>query len=138
MAVSTQQVSGTVGAANDKGIRLDGADTWLNWSKFADGRTVVGRGDQVVCSVDAAGFLRAVTVVDAPAAPAQRAAATSAAPARGADRDVAIIRQCAVKAAAQLFAGSGDVDAALAAARRFEQFVLGNDGTVDPESDLPF
>jgi hypothetical protein len=34
----TQTVSGTVFCANDRGFKLSGSESWLNLSRYAEGR----------------------------------------------------------------------------------------------------
>lgn len=60
MAVSStgpEQVTGTVASVNPKGVRLDGQDGWLNFSKFATDIVPPERGQAVTVTLDRAGFV---------------------------------------------------------------------------------
>ena len=94
---------------NPKGIRLAGADGWLNFSKFAAGLVPPMRGQAVTLTLDRQGFVRSVEIIenDSGASPAPRGVP-------GATRDVTITRLAVLKAAAEFAAGrpeirSGDV-----------------------------
>ncbi len=59
-----------VAAANDKGIRVEGRDGWLNFSKFATGIVAPDRGELVAITLDKSGFVRRVEAVPQDAAQA--------------------------------------------------------------------
>ena len=40
-------ISGTITSANDKGVKLDGGESWFNYSKWADGLPILEKGDRV-------------------------------------------------------------------------------------------
>jgi hypothetical protein len=115
-------VSGIVRSVNDKGLKLDGYDSWFNISKFAVGVVLPERGASVTCTLDKAGFLRAVELADG-SVPAVRGA--SDAPAVPSQRDRTITRLAVLKAAAEFGAArpnlkSGDV---LAIAATWERWI---------------
>jgi hypothetical protein len=59
MAVSPspdQLVTGTVTSVNPKGLKLDGAADWLNFSKFAPDLVPPMRGQTVTLTLDRQGF----------------------------------------------------------------------------------
>lgn len=128
-----QIVSGIVRSVNEKGLKLEGHDTWLNVSKFAVGVVLPERGQAVACTLDKAGFLRAVDVVGdelrvtsgelrvAGGSGSDSQPATRNSPL---DRDRTITRLAVLKAAAEWAAGrdlkSGHV---LAVAASWEKWV---------------
>src|SRR5580765_7170043 len=63
-AAFDQHVSGIVRSVNEKGLKLEGHDSWFNISKFAVGVVLPERGAAVTCTLDKAGFLRAVAPAD--------------------------------------------------------------------------
>ena len=81
-------VTGRVRSVNEKGLKLEGHDDWLNVSKYAVGVVLPERGAAVACTLDKAGFLRAVDVVDAlpVAGGSDHAPPLPAAPTRGTAR----------------------------------------------------
>jgi len=124
--------TGRVAAVNERGLRLDGHESWFNVSKFAAGVVLPERGATVTVSVDNKGFLRAV-------APANGAAPSPLPVAGGSqsatDRDRTITRLAVLKAAAEFGAArpsvkSGEV---LAIAESWERWVYRSD---DPADDL--
>jgi len=112
---SAETLSGAVAAVNDKGLRLEGRDGWLNYSKWAEGLVPPARGAHVVVTLDRAGFVR--TLVPA--------AATDAHHSPTAGRETAIIRQTCLKAAAEFCAARPELKSAdlLALAERMEAWV---------------
>ncbi len=79
------QLVGLVAAVNANGIKLDGGDGWLNFSKFAPGLVPPQRGQRVTVQLDKSGFVRGIeTITDAPHSPV-------------AGRETAIIRQTCLK-----------------------------------------
>lgn len=96
--VALNEVAGVVAVVNDKGVKLDGADSWLNWSRYAAERCRPERGARVRCLVDGQGFLRAVELVRPEMVEVE---------ARGVDRDRVITRQWAVNAATAILASGG-------------------------------
>lgn len=97
--VTLNEVAGVVAVANDKGLKLDGADSWLNWSRYAEARCQPQKGARVRCLVDSQGFLRAVEPV--------QVETQEGAPAHEATRDRVITRQWAVNAAVSILASGG-------------------------------
>jgi hypothetical protein len=119
-------VVGTVRSVNEKGLKLDGYDSWFNVSRYAVGVVLPERGETVACTLDKAGFLRAVGPADGatPTAPpvAAARATTAAAPSV---KDRTITRLAILKAAAEFGAArpnlkSGDV---LAIAASWERWI---------------
>ena len=53
-----ETLSGAVVAVNDHGLRLEGRDGWLNYSKWAEDLVPPARGARVVVTLDKAGFVR--------------------------------------------------------------------------------
>lgn len=128
-----QHVSGTVRSVNDKGLKLEGHESWLNVSKYAVGVTLPERGAHVTVTLDKAGFLRAVAPVDG----SEPVPAKSYAPgaSSGQNKDRTITRLAVLKAAAEFGASrpelkSGDV---LTIAASWERWVNRSDG---PSDDL--
>lgn len=91
-------ITGIVRSVNDKGLRLDGFTDWFNVSKFAVGVTLPERGAAVTCTLDKAGFLRAVETTDGVP---PRVAGGSDAPATPSTKDRTITRLAVLKAAAE-------------------------------------
>jgi hypothetical protein len=101
-------VTGRVRSVNEKGLKLDGHDSWLNVSRYAVGVVLPERGDAVACTLDKAGFLRAVEVIaDLPPAVAG-ASDLPASPSVPSAKDRTITRLAVLKAAAE-FAASRDL-----------------------------
>ena len=124
--------TGRVVSVNPKGLKLEGHDTWANYSKFAVGIVAPERGDTVSVTVDKAGFVRSVTLLDGPLPVAGGSDAARALPT---DKDRTITRLAVLKAAAEFGAArpslkSGEV---LAIAESWERWVLRSD---DPTDDL--
>lgn len=120
---SDQQISGVVRSVNDKGLKLEGFDSWFNVSRFAVGVVLPERGEQVTVTLDKAGFLRAVVPADG----SVRIPAPYVAPERAEsqDRYRTITRLAVLKAAAEFGAArpnlkSGEV---LAVAASWERWV---------------
>jgi len=129
MAVSPDTiVSGIVRSVNEKGLKLEGHDSWFNISKFAVGVVLPERGVSVTCTLDKAGFLRAVAPADgALPSPVRGGSGEPAAPST---KDRTITRLAILKAAAEFGAArpslkSGDV---LAIAASWERWVNREDG----------
>ncbi|HEY5420127.1 MAG TPA: hypothetical protein VIL10_05285 [Marmoricola sp.] len=123
--------TGRVASVNPKGLKLEGHDTWANYSKFAVGIVAPERGDTVTVTVDKAGFVRSVTLLDGP----PPVAGGSDVPAAPSVKDRTITRLAVLKAAAEFAAArpqlkSGDV---LAIAESWERWALRSD---DPADDL--
>jgi hypothetical protein len=118
-------VVGVVRSVNDKGLKLEGHESWLNVSRFAVGVVLPERGETVACTLDKAGFLRAVGPADG-ATPTARVAGGSDAPAAPTVKDRTITRLAVLKAAAEFGAArpnlkSGDV---LAIAASWERWIM--------------
>jgi len=92
-----EYVEGTVVSSNPRGVKLDGTDDYLNFSKFtADPIVPPARGTNVRLGLDASGFVREVQVLNG--------STTVAALAPSGNRDREIRRMAAMKTAAQLVA----------------------------------
>lgn len=131
-----EHVSGVVRSVNDKGLKLEGWDTWMNVSKFAVGVVLPERGETVTCTLDKAGFLRAVAPSDG-LAPVRGGSDMLAQPAPSGTKDRTITRLAVLKAAAEFGAArpnlkSGDV---LAIAASWEKWITREDG-VETTYDL--
>lgn len=128
MAMSmSSQFTGRVVSVNPKGLKLEGHDDWLNCSKFATDLVLPERGETVTCTLDKAGFLRCVELVDGSALP--RIAGGSDAPSTPSAKDRTITRLAVLKAAAEFSASkelssSADV---LKIAASWERWVLRED-----------
>lgn len=127
-----QTITGIVTHANEKGIRLSTSDGWLNVSKFAVGVVLPERGQAVAVTLDKGGFIRAVTLADAPIAGASDAR-PSVTPS---DKERTITRLAVLKAAAEFGAARPSVKSAdvLLIAESWERWVL-RDGAADDLSD---
>src|SRR5215831_4093872 len=139
-----QTVSGRVTAVNEKGVRLDSSDGWLNYSKFAVGLVAPSRGDAVTLTLDKAGFVRSVEFgadASAPtngAQPARNDAQGGSGP--SGDRDRTITRLAVLKAAAEFGAARPDLRSrdVIAIAAVWERWVLSPDIALpaEPEPEL--
>jgi hypothetical protein len=123
-------VSGIVRSVNEKGLKLEGHDEWLNVSKFAVGVVLPERGAVVTCTLDKGGFLRAVAAADGAVLSPPRTGAPGAA---SGTRDRTITRLAVLKAAAEYAASkpqsaSADV---LKIAACWERWVLRDDAPAD-------
>ena len=117
-------VSGVVRSVNEKGLKLEGHDSWLNLSKWAVDCVLPERGQHVVCTLDKAGFLRAVQASDGSDIVVPRTAAPGAASAQNKDRTItrlAVLKAAAEYAASKPQSCSGDV---LKIAASWESWVL--------------
>jgi hypothetical protein len=111
MAVSPtpdQTITGRVASVNPKGIKLEGQDGWLNFSKCAPDIVPPLRGQAVSLTLDRQGFVRAVDATSDPLEP------TSGRQTPTGQRDTTITRLAVLKAAAEFAASrpqlkSGDV-----------------------------
>jgi hypothetical protein len=126
MTATINQITATVEAANEKGIKFNGE--WINFSKFAapDAIEVASRGDVVALEIDGSGFVRRLQIVKADLstvaslpdedAPSNEDAAADAMEAEGlrglSQRDVLIIRQSTLKAAAEFAASRPELKSA--------------------------
>ena len=113
-----QTITGVVRAVNDKGIRLNSRDGWLNYSKWAGDLTPPPRGAGVVATLDRQGFIRHLEV-------AQNLPTSEGSPGAGNGRETAIIRQTCLKAAAEFAASRPEIKSAdvLTIAERWEAWV---------------
>lgn len=117
-------VTGRVVSVNEKGLKLEGHESWLNVSKFAVGCVLPERGAAVSCTLDKAGFLR--NVEPATLAPLAPVAGGSDLPVAPSTKDRTITRLAVLKAAAEFGAArpnlkSGDV---LAIAASWERWIM--------------
>lgn len=128
-------VSGRVASVNEKGIRLDGADSWLNFSKYAVGLVAPEKGEAVTVTLDRAGFIRCI-VREGGASGASAARPSSSAP--PAERDRTITRLAVLKAAAEFGASRPELRSrdVLAIAASWEWWVL-REGSVLDEAARP-
>ena len=124
--------TGRVASVNPKGLKLEGHDTWLNVSKFAVGVVLPERGQDVTVTVDKAGFVRSVTLLDSPLPVAGGSDAPRPVPT---DKDRTITRLAVLKAAAEFGAARKDLKSGevLKIAESWERWVLRSD---DPTDDL--
>jgi hypothetical protein len=126
-----ETISGRVSAVNDKGIRLDGEDGWMNYSRFAVGLVAPSKGEVVSVTLDKAGFVRAIVPTDgAPTSLADRP--TMGLLPHGKDRTItrlAVLKAAAAFSASKQASSSADV---LLIAAAWERWVLRDD---EPEDD---
>lgn len=131
MAGYTEFVTGRVVSVNDKGLKLEGQDSWMNVSKYAVGVVLPERGETVTVTLDKAGFLRAVAPSDGALTTPPRVAGGSDLPST---KDRTITRLAVLKAAAEFGAArpnlkSGEV---LAIAASWERWIMREaENTVD-------
>ena len=113
-----EQLVGRVLSVNDRGLRIEGRDGWLNFSKWAGELSPPQRGARVTVTLDGQGFVRAIV-------PAEQVQSCTDQAAVGAPKDTLIIRQTCLKAAAQFCASRPDLKSAdlLALAERMEAWV---------------
>jgi hypothetical protein len=128
-----QIVTGRVIAANEKGIRLDVSDGWLNVSKFSVGVVIPEKGAAVAVTLDKGGFIRAVAPVDGAAPPTPAPLPVAGGSSGPSDKDRTITRLAVLKAAAEFAASretlkSGEV---LKIAESWERWVLRSDDLSD-------
>jgi hypothetical protein len=119
MAVSESTVTGRVISVNERGLKLDSHETWLNVSKYSVGVTLPARGATVTVTLDNAGFIRSCGPVDGTAPP------TSSNGPSTTTKERTITRLAVLKAAAEFGAArpnlkSGDV---LAIAATWERWI---------------
>jgi hypothetical protein len=123
-------VTGRVEAVNERGLKLNGE--WLNVSRYAVGVVLPERGAAVACTLDKAGFLRSVEVVDALPAPVAGGSDSQLATHNSQlTRDRTITRLAVLKAAAEFAAArdglkSGHV---LSIAASWEKWVMREEET---------
>ena len=145
-----QTVTGVVEGANDKGIKVNG--TWYNFSNYLRTDVYPEIGGSVVLGIANGKFINELDLDDgsAPTPIRQRQGNGGQRPQGGNGgqgsyqqrpqrtedpaRQQSIIRQTAIKAAADLLSGSGaTADEAIAVAQRFVDFV--NDTSSAPSND---
>lgn len=129
-------VTGRVVSVNERGLRLEGEDSWRNVSKYAVGVTLPDRGSYATLTLDRAGFIRSVELADGSTATNGAQPARIDAPGRTgpSEKDRTITRLAVLKAAAEFGASrpelkSGDV---LKIAACWEQWV----DRAEPEPEL--
>ena len=132
MSMSTTY-TGVVRSVNERGLKLDGHDEWMNVSKYAVGVVLPERGQTVTITLDKAGFLRAVE--PAPIAGASDAPRPAQSRSEPSTRDVTITRLAVLKAAAEFAAGRADLKSGevLRIAESWEKWVNRSD---DPSDEL--
>ena len=124
MAMSMSSTfTGRVVSVNERGLKLDGHESWFNISKWAKDVVLPERGQTATCTVDASGFLRACTIATAPGTTMSQNGVESA---TSGHKDRTITRLAVLKAAAEFGASrpelkSGDV---LKIAASWERWVL--------------
>ena len=128
-----ETISGRVVSVNPKGLKLDGHDGWLNFSKFAVDLVPPMRGQHVTLTLDRQGYIRAVTGADGPQEPATGRQGNLYA---GVHKDRTITRLAVLKAAAEFAASrpqlkSGDVLTIAASWERWVNRAESADETVD-------
>ena len=125
---ASEQLVGRVLSVNERGLRLEGREDWLNVSKWAKDVTMPARGQVVALRLDCSGFVRAVGPADGATLPMGNTSVAVSKildTAAGPSKDATITRLVILKAAAEFAAGrpevkSGDV---LAIAERWETWV---------------
>ena len=119
----TTHQSGIVRSVNDKGLKLEGFDSWFNVSKYAQDVTLPERGQEVTVTLDSSGFIRRVDAADGslPSAAPQSAPQS----AQSATRERTITRLAVLKAAAEFGAARGNLKSGdvLAIAATWERWV---------------
>jgi len=93
------QLVGLVAAVNPNGMKLEGRDGWVNFSKFAPGLTPPQRGQRVAVQLDGQGFVRGIEAADA-VLPIGNT---------GPSKDQTITRLACLKAAAEFGASRPDI-----------------------------
>jgi len=134
MSLSTTY-TGRVTSVNERGLKLDGHESWYNVSRFAPSFELPERGATVTVTVDAKGFLRSCEIVDGPAPIAGASDAVAHAQTRSepSQRDTTITRLAVLKAASEFAAGrpelkSGEV---LKIAESWERWVNRSPDSLD-------
>lgn len=127
-------VTGTIRSVNERGLKLEGADAWLNVSKYAVGVVLPERGTTVALTLDKAGFIRSCEVLEQHTV----AGASDALPAAPSTKDRTITRLAILKAAAEFAAArpslkSGHV---LSIAESWERWILRGDDAEPTTYDL--
>lgn len=132
--------SGRVVSVNERGLKLDGHDSWLNVSRFAVGVVLPERGATVSVACDPQGFIRAVTPLDGPVPTNGQYAAPGASTARHepSAKDRTITRLAVLKAAAEYAASKPESKSTdvLAIAACWERWV--NRAGDEPDLDEAF
>lgn len=100
MASLSSTFTGRVVSVNDKGLKLEGHDTWANVSKFAPNVVLPQRGDTVTVCLDSKGFIRSLDIQENGPAPI-RGGSDAPGAASGQHRDRTITRLAVLKAAAE-------------------------------------
>jgi hypothetical protein len=101
-ASGSEIVEGRVVGENAKGIRLDGTEMWLNYSRFAAVPHPV-RGQTVRVEVGSDGFIRRLAVLDSAEVPAP---ASNSAPAAAPDHMT--VRMAVLESASRFAASRGE------------------------------
>jgi hypothetical protein len=116
-----EQLVGRVLSVNDKGLRIEGRDGWVNFSKFARDLEPPSRGAAVALTLDGQGFIRRVEA-------AEHAPGSHQAHAAG--RETAITRLAVLKAAAEFAATRREIKSkdVLAIAAAWENWVCREEG----------
>lgn len=118
MALPAQRehVTGRVMSVNPKGLKLEGHDDWLNYSKFAPEIIPPMKGQVVNLTLDKSGFIRIVDLADGQPTPL-------IAPSQ---KDTTITRLAILKAAAEFTASKPEAKSTdvLKIAEAWEAWVL--------------
>lgn len=123
----TSEVTGIVRCANERGIKLDGAENWLNLSRWATVDSLPARGETVSVIVDGAGFLRDWQLVFPTTLQAAQSAPTAAIAAPDKERpnkDQQIARMHAITSALALAPIGSDPEAVCEIAAVFEAWTM--------------
>jgi hypothetical protein len=89
------ELRGRIAATNDKGLKLEGGDKWLDWSKYGKvDKSAAQVGADAAVEIDGRGFIRDLTILNDPV-PALVRGGSGELP----SKDMQIIRESALKAA---------------------------------------
>lgn len=95
------ELPGIVACANERGLKLQGAEQWLNVSRYAEGVVIPPVGSSVLLGLDKAGFIREIAATE-PAPTAEPVAQLGCT-----DREVRITRLAVLNTAVAALNGRG-------------------------------
>lgn len=126
MASMSSTFTGRVVSVNDKGLKLEGHESWMNLSKFAPDVVLPARGELVTIVVDSKGFLRSCAPATIAGGSEDAIAQKPAHNATGGQKDRTITRLAVLKAAASFASTRPDATSAdvLKVAEVWERWVL--------------
>jgi hypothetical protein len=129
-----QTVTGTIRSVNERGLKLEGGDAWLNVSKYAVGVVLPERGTTVSLTLDKAGFIRSCEVLEA----LPMAGASDVLSAAPSTKDRTITRLAILKAAAEFAAARPNLKSGhvLSIAESWERWVNRADDAEQTTYDL--